>query len=155
MKQTLTAEQWVDNNVNVEKLQRDVVKALREAIIQGWTDEYTYTALVYDIVNGHHGIYIPAFALQFFEYEGIDTDDMDNIEGVEYIHDELEYYAGEVASVINRLLPNEVNVSFGYWDSDGTYCLMAHLDEVELENYKDESHNFISEAFGDLAEQMA
>jgi hypothetical protein len=153
MKETITAEQWVYENVSITTLIDSIVSSLREAIAQENCEDGTYTALVYDIVSGSAGQYAPAYALKFFNYDGIDTDNLDNIEDVEFIHDELESYAGKVASVLNNLLPSEINVGFGYWESDGTYCLMAYLDEQEYLNHKDESHNFISEAFGDLGDE--
>lgn len=150
MKQTMTAEQWVESRVSIVALEKDVVSSLIEAIHNENLEDGTYIGLVYDIVSGSAGQYAPAFALKFFDFEGVDTDNLDNIEDVEFIHDELELYASKVADIINEKLPNEVSVSFGYWEADGTYCLMAYLDEQEYLNHKDESHNFIGEAFGDI-----
>jgi hypothetical protein len=145
MKRTMTAKQWVEENVVTDGLKRDVVEALKVAINNDNCEDGTYTALVYDLVSGSAGHYIPYYALKMFCYEGLDMDNMD-----EFIHDELESYAGAVADILNESLPNEVTVGFGHWDADGTYCLMAYLDEQEYLNNKDESHNFIGENFGDI-----
>jgi hypothetical protein len=68
MNPTITAETWVDKNVDLNGLLNDVVSALQESINQENIEDGTYIALVHDIVSGSAGRYIPAFALQFFDY---------------------------------------------------------------------------------------
>lgn len=148
MIQTQTPQQWFDENVNIDKLQESIIASMIDAIQNENIEDTTYVALVHDIVGGANGIYIPYYALEFFGYE-LNTHNIEQYDS-ESTYYELDKFTSELADIINKNLPNDIQVGFGYWDADGSYCLMAYLDKETYEAEKDESFSFIGEAFGEI-----
>lgn len=140
MIKTQTPQQWFNENVNVEKLRESVIGAVMEAVNYENLEDDTYIALVHDVIGGANGQYIPYYALEYFGYE-LNTD---NIEQYDYESTmwELDSFTDELAEIINDALNiDHVNVGFGYWDADGTYCLMAYMDRynyIDTEFYEEE-----------------
>jgi hypothetical protein len=140
MIKTQTPQQWFEENVNVEKLRESVIGAVMEAVNYDNLEDDTYIALVHDVIGGANGQYIPYYALEYFGYE-LNTD---NIEQYDYESTlwELDTFTSELAEIINEALAiDHVKVDFGYWDADGSYCLMAFMDRynyVDTEFYEEE-----------------
>jgi hypothetical protein len=140
MIKTQTPQQWFEENVNVEKLRESVIGAVMEAVNYENLEDDTYIALVHDVIGGANGQYIPYYALEYFGYE-LNTD---NIEQYDYESTlwELDTFTSELAEIINEALAiDHVKVDFGYWDADGSYCLMAFMDRynyVDTEFYEEE-----------------
>lgn len=143
MIQIKTPQQWFDEYVDSSKLQLKVIESMVQAIRDGNLEDDTYVAHVHDIVSGANGHYIPFLALEYFGYE-LNTN---NVEQYDYESTiwELEKFADELADIINKELNNDISVSFGHWDSDGAYCLMAYCDKNEFENSKREAFSFAGE----------
>lgn len=143
LKRTVSPREWFEKNViDMDKLRKSVVSAIEEAVQYGNKEDGTYFALVQDIINGQHGHYIPYLALEYFDYD-IDTD---NAEQYDYdsVLWELDVFAGELEQIITEELDLGINVGFGYWEADGTYCLMAYLDENEYEEIKEQYESFMN-----------
>lgn len=136
MKRTLTPFEWFLKHVDGERLLSDTLNALKEAVDFNYTDDDgNYLALVSDIVSSGHGQYIPLLALEYFDYET--EDDLDEYDLEETIN-ELECFTGQLADIINEKIFNEkVGVHFGFWEADGSYCLMAILPKENLKWLED------------------
>ena len=140
MKRTLTPREWFNTYVNKEKLLKDIVNAIDEAVQNDSTDYdgENYLGLVHDIVGGANGHYIPFFALQYFNYEGIDTDNIDKYNPVEAL-DELDSFTYELENIINDTVVQGtgIDVFFGYWEADNSYCMMATINKDDYNHLKD------------------
>lgn len=140
MKRTLTPREWFNTYVNKEKLLKDIVNAIDEAVQNDSTDYdgENYLGLVHDIVGGANGHYIPFFALQYFDYKGIDTDNIDKYNLVEAL-DELDSFTYELENIINDTVVQDtgIDVFFGYWEADNSYCMMATINKDDYNHLKD------------------
>lgn len=142
MKRTLTPREWFDTYVNKEKLLKDIVNAIDEAVQNDSTDydDENYLGLVHDIVGGANGRYIPFYALQYFNYEDIDIDNIEQYD-IEYVQDELDSFTIDLEQIINREIASEIGarVEFNYWDSDGSYCMLVYIN---VDDYKRLNNEF-------------
>jgi hypothetical protein len=132
VKQTLTPQEWFDKNINIKYLSDAVMRDIKDSVINENVEDDTYIALVHDIVSGSMGRYIPYYALEYFDYE-VDVDYIERYD-FESIIWELDKFSYELADIINDNLGLDVKVQFGYWDADGTYCLMAYLGKDYVES---------------------
>ena len=127
MKQTKTPREWYEAHVNVGMLVESVKLSIAEAVNNDSMDMdgENYLGLVYDIVSSRSGNYIPFYALEYFDYE-IDTDNIEQYDFEEVLY-ELDGFTSELEEIINDEIGYEVDVEvqFGYWEADGTYCMMA------------------------------
>jgi len=141
MIKTMTPKQWFEEYVNIEKLRKSVISSMEEAVNFENLEDDTYVALVHDIISGANGHYIPYYALEYFGYE-LNTDNVEQYDFESTIW-ELDTFTDELAEIINDALGlDEVKVSFGYWEADGTYCMMAYMDRYVYEDMKEESELF-------------
>lgn len=127
MRQTKTAQEWFDTYVNKDKLKASILKGIEEAVTNDSVDEGgMFLGLVHEVVGGNNGRYIPFYALEYFDYENIDTDNIE-MYNLEYVYDELNSFTYRLESLINKHIAEElgVMVNFGHWEADGTYCLMV------------------------------
>src|SRR5690606_20833947 len=135
-----TPQQWFDENVDIQKLRVSVINSMIEAVNYENLEDNTYIALVHDIISGANGQYIPYYALEYFGYE-LNTSNIEQYDYESTIY-ELDSFTDELAEIINDALAiYHVKVRFGYWDADGTYCMMAYMDEfnyVDTEFYDEE-----------------
>lgn len=148
MIKTQTPQQWFNEHVDIYKLQTSVIQSMADSIRNENIEDDTYVAHVHDIVGGANGQYIPFYALEYFGYE-LNTR---NIEQYDYesVMWELDNFSNELSNIINKELDNDISVNFGYWDADGSYCLMAFMDKYIYQASKDESFSFIGEHFGEV-----
>lgn len=133
-----TPREWFDAYVNKDKLLDAIMGAMADAVREGNLIDDTYVGLVYDIIGGNYGQYIPFYALEYFDYEDVDTDNIEQY-NLDYVYGELDSFTAELADIINNEVINGTNisVSFGYWDADGTYCLMCHISREDVEQYEE------------------
>lgn len=136
LKRGVSPREWFNDSVNIDKLRKSVISAIEESVNYDNKEDGVYFALVHDIVNSHHGQYIPYFALEYFGYD-IDTDNTEQYD-FDDIYWELDRFTSELEQIIKEELAVGINVGFGYWDSDGTYCLIAYLDENEYEELQEQ-----------------
>lgn len=133
MIKTQTPQQWFDEYVDIQKLRPKVINSMIEAVNYESVEDDTYIALIHDVIGGANGQYIPYYALEYFGYE-LNTNNIEqyNYESTMY---ELDTFTDELAEIINDALAIEhVKVAFGYWDADGTYCMMAYMDRYDYIN---------------------
>lgn len=144
MKRTLTPREWFDTYVSKEMLLKDIVNAIDEAVQNDSTDyDGNYLGWVHDIVGGANGRYIPFYALQYFNYEDIDINNIDKY-NLDEVIDELDSFAHELESIINDSIMQDtgINVFFGYWEADNSYCMMATIDKDDYNRLKDKFNIF-------------
>lgn len=140
MKRTLTPKEWFDTYVNKEKLLKDIINAIDEAVQNGSTDMdgENYLGFVHEIVGGNNGQYVPFYALEYFDYKDIDTDNIDKY-NLDEVIDELDSFTYELENIINdRVVQGTgINVFFGYWEADNSYCMMATIDKDDYNRLRD------------------
>lgn len=144
MERTLTPREWFDTYVSKEMLLKDIVNAIDEAVQNDSTDyDGNYLGWVHDIVGGANGRYIPFYALQYFNYEDIDINNIDKY-NLDEVIDELDSFAHELESIINDSIMQDtgINVFFGYWEADNSYCMMATIDKDDYNRLKDKFNIF-------------
>lgn len=132
MIKTKTPEQWIEENVDIDKLTKKIYSALGEAVRFNNVEDEFYVAHVHDVVNGNNGQYVPYFALEYFGYE------MNNQEyDLDTVVWELETFSTDIAELINGRINSPVKVVFGVWESDGSYSLLAILNKNHYEDNKE------------------
>lgn len=144
MKRTLTPREWFDTYVSKDMLLKDIVNAIDEAVQNDSTDyDGNYLGLVHDIVGGANGQYIPFYALQYFNYEDIDIDNIDKY-NLDEVIDELDSFTYELESIINNSVVQDtgINIFFGYWEADNSYCMMATINKDNYSRLKDKFNIF-------------
>jgi len=137
----MSPQQWFDEYVNVERLTKSVISSMTESINNDNIEDDTYIALVNDIISSGNGQYIPFLALEYFGYE-LNTDNIEQYD-LESALWELDNFTGELADIIKEALGLGIDIQFGHWDADGTYCMMALMDKYTFEENREESYSFI------------
>lgn len=114
-------------------------------------DGENYLGLVHDIVGGANGRYTPFYALQYFNYEGIDTDNIDKY-NLDEVIDELDSFTYELESIINDSIMQDtgINVFFGYWEADNSYCMMATINKDDYSRLKDKFSVFSGDSNAEM-----
>lgn len=135
MRRTKTPREWFDAYVKKDKLLDSIMGAMADAVREENLIDDTYVGLVHDIIGGNNGQYIPFYALEYFDYEDVDTDNIEQY-NLDYVYDELDSFTAELEDIINNEVINGTNisVSFGYWDTDGTYCMMCHISREDYDD---------------------
>lgn len=149
MIRTLTPIEWFNEYVDLNKLQLNIIESMADAIRNGNLEDNTYVALVQDIVSSGHGNRIPYLALEYFDYAEVDLDSYD-YEYYEDVVDELEKFTSELAEIIEGELNNGIGIQFGYWDADGTYCMMAYINKDDFEEMKHEMYEWLDDENNDF-----
>ena len=145
MRQTKTPREWFDAYADGFKLSESILKSLSDAVREDSIDidGENYIGLVQDIVSSGIGQYIPYYALEDFDYE-IDTDNFEQYD-YERVIDELESFTWELENIINDEVASKVGatVQFGYWESDGAFCMMAFYSIEKYKEAKEEIELFL------------
>ena len=139
MKITKTPREWFDTYINKKKLLNDIINSIEEAVQNDSTDMdgENYLGFVHEIVGGNNGQYIPFYALEYFDYKGIDTDNIDKY-NLDEVIDELDSFTYELENIINDKVVQGtgIDVFFGYWEADNSYCMMATINKDDYNRLK-------------------
>lgn len=143
MERTKSPREWFDSYVQKGRLLNSIMKSISEIVKKENmdVDGEVYIGLVNDVVSGNNGQYVPFYALEYFDYD-IDTENIEQYDLGDVI-DELDGFTGELADIINEEILYGMNVSvhFGYWESDGSYCMMVFIPkdvyEKGMERFKE------------------
>lgn len=146
MKQIRTPREWFNEHVDAGQLYDSILKSLGEAVREDSKDmdEENYIGLVQDIVSSGAGQYTPYYALEYFDYD-IDIENI-NYDEYERVIDELDSFTWELENIINDEVASKLGatVQFGYWESDGTFCLMSFYNVDEYKKNKEEVEAYLN-----------
>lgn len=140
MIQVLTPRQWFEENVDITKLREDIINSLTDSVRNEVHNDEFYYSNVHDIIDGKNGTHIPFYALEYFGYE-LNTNDVEQYD-LEKVMQELDDFTGELEEIIESYIHESIKVSFGEWESDGTYCFMAFMNKSEFDENRVE-HRFM------------
>lgn len=146
MNRTKTPKEWYHEHVDRGKLFDSIIMSMVEAVREGSLDNEgdAYMGLVDDIINSSHGQFIPVLALEYFDYD-IDTENPEQYDFEEVLN-ELDSFTAELEDIINDniIKGTNIEVRFGHWESDGTFCLMCFITKEDYKANKERYEAFMS-----------
>lgn len=127
MKKTLSAKQWVQKNLNLQKLQSNVKSSIIDAYNYNNVEDNQLIAYVEDFVSGSYGHYQSEKIAELFGFVDFEND--------EWLYEEISSFANEISEEINKQIRLTGNVFLGNLDADGSYGMFY---TIELEDFKKE-----------------